>query len=80
MTESNSSTINTLLKDAIEQKFTLIGLAIAGLRDKATHSQITPNDVEVIEVLIGQSDSELQVMTAQLINGWQLVIGCRLNF
>lgn len=53
---------STLLNDVIKDKFTLIGLAVAGLKEKLSHSEIENSDIEVIELLIGQSGSELEAM------------------
>ena len=58
MTSMNSTLLNNVIKD----KFTLIGLAVAGLKEKLSHSEIENNDIEVIELLIGQSGADLQEM------------------
>lgn len=53
---------STLLNNVIKDKFTLIGLAVAGLKEKLSHSVIEINDIEVIELLIGESGADLQTM------------------
>ena len=53
---------STLLNDEIKDKFALIGLAVAGLKEKLSHSEIEARDIEVIELLIGQSGEVLEKM------------------
>lgn len=55
MTNSNSSTLQTVLN----QKMALINLALAGLREQSTHSEINPSDIELIEGLVSTTKQDL---------------------
>lgn len=58
MTDNNFSTVQTVLN----QKMTLISLALAGLREQSTHSEINPEEIESIELLVGETQQELIAM------------------
>lgn len=58
MTDNNFSTIQT----ALNQKLSLIGLALAGLREQSAHSEINPEEIESIELLVGETKQELLAM------------------
>jgi hypothetical protein len=55
MSNSNFSTVQTVLN----QKLSLISLALAGLRDQSTHSEINPEEIESIELLVGETKQQL---------------------
>lgn len=55
MTDLNLSTFQTVLNE----KLTLISLALAGLREQSSHSEINPEEVESIELLVGETKDEL---------------------
>lgn len=55
MTESNFNTVQTVLN----QKVSLINLALAGLREQSTHSEINPGDIELIEGLVSDTKQDL---------------------
>ena len=43
----------------LDQKLTLISLALAGLREQSSHSEINPEEVESIELLVVETKDEL---------------------
>lgn len=55
MTENNFSTVQTVLN----QKMSLINLALAGLREQSTHSEINPSDIAIIEGLVSETKKDL---------------------
>lgn len=58
MTDNNFSTVQTVLN----QKLSLISLALAGLREQSTHSEIKPEEMEHIELQVGETQQELIAM------------------
>jgi hypothetical protein len=60
MTNSNFNTLQTV----VNQKMALINLALAGLREQSTHSEINPSDIELVEGLVSSTKNELLAIIA----------------
>ena len=43
----------------LDQKLTLISLALAGLREQSSHSEINPEEVESIELVVVETKDGL---------------------